>query len=222
MEAVTNHDVLLGRSDCSTKHIGTIAFRAFVASRLGLYRQAGSRKSFKTHQIVSVVNSVHEAGGRFMVDVGFGLWWSEVDRKYAREKVCNTFRDAIKQLNNDKQRVWGESACFAETETFASIVAFLVAKEMKVEESGSVLFEENTGEPMRNLEQLSLVEKTTQNVGQAHEGISLVEVLNNLLENSNNDDEPDVEHIQFQSLMKARTLEEMKDLRIAEDGRDIE
>jgi hypothetical protein len=127
-----------------------------------------------------------------MVDVGFGLWWSEVDRKYAREKVCNTFRDAIKQLYNDK-RVWGESARFAETETFASIVACLVAKEMKVEESASVLFEENTAETLQNLEQLSLVEMTTQSVERAHEGISLVGVLDNLLENTGEIDERDPE-----------------------------
>jgi hypothetical protein len=92
-EAITSRDVLLGRSNCSTKHIGTIAFRACVASRLELYKKSHS-KSSKTHQIVSVVNSVHDAGGRFMVDVGFGLWWSEVDRRYARKKVCDTFRDA--------------------------------------------------------------------------------------------------------------------------------
>ena len=73
-----------------------------------------------------------------MVDVGFGLWWSEVDRRYAREKVCNTFRDAVRQLNNGKQRVWGESTRFPEAETFAAIVDSIEKETVKEVDDASL------------------------------------------------------------------------------------
>jgi hypothetical protein len=233
-EAITSRDVLLGRSNCSTKHVGTIAFRAFIASRLELYKKAIS-KSSKTHQIVSVVNSVHEAGGRFMVDVGFGLWWSEVDRRYARVKVCNTFRDAVRQLDNGKQRVWGESARFPEAETFASIVDY-VEKEMSKEaeyetsdaESTSFREERSIDSSVHSSEELSLVETKTESVERS-QGMSLFQalsptpLLNGLFDTNNGEREGlDEEFVRFQSSLSKATIEEMKEhLRNIEDDKYV-
>lgn len=155
-----------------------------------------------------------------MVDVGFGLWWSEVDRKYAREKVCNTFRDAIKQLNHDNHRVWGETARFSETESFASIVALVeneMMEQMEEEESEAkstpLTLEDKTADAAQNLvEELSIVERTTHSVERAQlQGTSLVEVLNNVLEDNGESEDLEEEYVQLLSSLAKTAIDEMKD-----------
>lgn len=171
-----------------------------------------------------------------MIDVDLGLWWSEVDRRYARVKVCNTFRDAIRQLSHGKQRVWGESAQFPETESFASIVN-LVEKEMRKEtedgtsdaESASVREESSVDTSVYSGEELSLGETKTFSV-EPSQGSSLLQVLlptymlNRRVENNVESEGLDTECVRFQASHAKKTIEEAKQLHLrhAEDDKHIQ
>lgn len=115
------YDVLLGRSKRSAMHIGNVAFRTFIDSRLGAYTTAISR-SAKIHVVVALTNDVYKAGGRFLDPKGNELW-VKVDRQFARKKVGNSMRDAIKLANKGRGRqMTMELVHIKEDTTFAEIV----------------------------------------------------------------------------------------------------
>lgn len=119
--SLRRYDVLLGRSKRSAMHIGNVAFRAFIDSRLEAYTGAISR-SAKIHVVVSLTNDVYKAGGRFLDPKGNELW-VKVDRSFARKKVGNSMRDAIKLVNQGRQRQMTiELVRVTENTTFAEIV----------------------------------------------------------------------------------------------------
>lgn len=119
--SLRRYDVLLGRSKRSAMHIGNVAFRAFIDSRLEAYTGAISR-SAKIHVVVSLTNDVYKAGGRFLDPKGNELW-VKVDRSFARKKVGNSMRDAIKLVNKGRQRQMTiELVRITENTTFAEIV----------------------------------------------------------------------------------------------------
>jgi hypothetical protein len=100
---IRNQDVLLGRGKCNFKHVGNMAYRVLIDKRLEKYSSSDSR-SEKTHMVVQVVESVSEAGGRFLKQEGEDCWFP-VDKKTAREKVGHSFRDAIKAKTSNAVRV---------------------------------------------------------------------------------------------------------------------
>ena len=97
-------DVLLGRGKCNFKHEGNVAYRILIETRLEKYVASDSR-SEKTHMVVQVVETISEAGGRFLKQEGSADSWYAVDKKTAREKVGHSFRDAIKAKNGAVIRV---------------------------------------------------------------------------------------------------------------------
>ena len=97
---IKEQDVLLGRGKCNFKHIGNMAYRMLIETRLEKYIASDSR-SEKTHMVVEVVESIFESGGRFLKqEQGSSAdGWFVVNKKTAREKVGHSFRDAIKAKN---------------------------------------------------------------------------------------------------------------------------
>lgn len=134
---LTSFDVLLGRTRSSKMHTGNVALRTLVAARTDLYRNSASR-SAKIHVVVSLTNSVYEAGGRFLSPRDKA--WVEVGRSYAREKVGNSIRDGIKRMNKGKSplSVATSKGVFNQTSSFGEIVDLLVGdKEGNTNEKSS-------------------------------------------------------------------------------------
>lgn len=126
---LTSYDILLGKGRSSKMHTGNVALRTLVATRTDLYRRSPSR-STKIHLIVSLTNSVYETGGRFLNNKGTNenRVWVEVGRSYARAKVSNSIRDAIKLINKGKPllSVASFKGTLNETSSFNEIVGLLV------------------------------------------------------------------------------------------------
>lgn len=101
---IKREDVLLGRGKCNFKHTGNVAYRVLIDTRLEKYIASDSR-SEKTHMVVQVVETITEAGGRFLKQETNSDNWYPVDKKTAREKVGHSFRDAIKAKNSSAIRV---------------------------------------------------------------------------------------------------------------------
>ena len=136
-EEIKRHDVLLGRSQLSARHIGNIAFRALVDSRLSLYSEA-TTKSAKTNVVVMVTNCIYEAGGRFIFPEDQSLdLWAEVDRRYAREKVGNAIRDGVKLVNSGKKCASSDcDAKYCEAGAHFASIVLGVAHVMMLDEEG--------------------------------------------------------------------------------------
>jgi hypothetical protein len=86
-------DILLGRSKASWNHVGNRKFRVFVGLHLKRYMEAATRLE-KTMVVNAVVESVQQAGGRFLKLNKDGMWYV-VSQKEAREKVGHALRDAV-------------------------------------------------------------------------------------------------------------------------------
>lgn len=125
-EDLREYDILLGRSRRSKMHIGNVAFRTLVASRVELYKNSSTR-SQRISIVVSLRNSVYESGGRFL-NRRDNNTLVEVGQTYAREKIGNAIRDAIKPRNRGKTPRLApvKSENFNQTTSFAEIVHFLV------------------------------------------------------------------------------------------------
>ena len=87
-------DILLGRGKTSFNHVGNRRFRVFINLNLRKYMDAGSRME-KTLVVNSVVEAIHEAGGRFLKQDPKTGRWHQVNTKMAREKVGHALRDAV-------------------------------------------------------------------------------------------------------------------------------
>jgi hypothetical protein len=86
------YDVLCGRSTFALSSVGNRRFRITVALALPRYRSAPTRVG-RTAAIASVVDSVHESGGRFLRRRQNNSRWIELDDKQAREKVGHALRE---------------------------------------------------------------------------------------------------------------------------------
>ena len=93
IRAPLDSDILLGRSKASWNHVGNRKFRVFVGLHLKRYMEAATRLE-KTMVVNAVVDSVQQAGGRFLKLNKDGMWYV-VSQKEAREKVGHALRDAV-------------------------------------------------------------------------------------------------------------------------------
>lgn len=99
---VKQSDVRLGRGRDCAACIGTIAFKALLESRIGSYTNSKSTYGDKIHLCTEVVETVHEAGGRFVLKSraqGDSTLWEVLDRKTAQTKIRECFRDCVKRSN---------------------------------------------------------------------------------------------------------------------------
>lgn len=125
---INREDVLLGRGKCNFKHIGNMAYRILIDTRLDKYITSDSR-SEKTHMVVQVVETITEAGGRFLKQEGSTDNWFAVDKKTSREKVGHSFRDAIKARTCTAVRVEEKlDPSITVKSSFAEILAWLTFK----------------------------------------------------------------------------------------------
>ena len=90
-------DVLVGRGKVCYRHSGNQRLARMVQSVLGAYSDSEDTKKSKTELIKSLVCKIRESspeGGFVKFDNETGCWY-EVGDRIAREKVSQTFRDAL-------------------------------------------------------------------------------------------------------------------------------
>jgi hypothetical protein len=90
-------DVIVGRGKVCYKHSGNQRLARIVTSVLQAYSSAGSTKKAKSELIKNIVVQIRESspeGGFVKYDSGSSKWY-EVGDRIAREKVSQTFRDAL-------------------------------------------------------------------------------------------------------------------------------
>mmetsp|Transcript_22607 Transcript_22607/g.42049 ORF Transcript_22607/g.42049 Transcript_22607/m.42049 type:complete len:334 (+) Transcript_22607:536-1537(+) len=86
------YDVLLGRGKPKMNHVGNVAMRAIVMSKVNQYISA--TKQERIDIIEEVLLEIRASGGRFLKeDQNMHGYWSEVDVETARQKVGIFFRD---------------------------------------------------------------------------------------------------------------------------------
>ena len=82
-------DVLLGRGKPLQKHNGNLNYHYVVEGYHAQYEQAS--KLEKTQIAKTIVDKIHEQGGRFLKQEDAG--WVEIDDEAARTKISHTFRN---------------------------------------------------------------------------------------------------------------------------------
>ena len=121
-------DVLIGKSQTSKMHVGNVAFRAFVNSRLDLYKRC-TRRGYRIGVCVAITNAVFAAGGRFYVPLDQKCRkWEEADTEVARVKVGNSIRDSLKKSELGTKTI--DVHTFSASTSFGDIVDFFL-DEMK-------------------------------------------------------------------------------------------
>ena len=84
------YDVICGRHKTAFDNIGNRRFRVLVALAQDKYASAPTR-AHKTSVIRSIIDSVHNGGGRFLQRLGCS--WVELDSKQTHGKVGHALRD---------------------------------------------------------------------------------------------------------------------------------
>lgn len=84
------YDVICGRHKAAFDNIGNRRFRVLVALAQDRYTSAPTR-AHKTTVIRSIIDSVHNGGGRFLQRLG--CTWVELDAKQTHDKVGHALRD---------------------------------------------------------------------------------------------------------------------------------
>lgn len=146
---VKPHDVILGKTSFCVGHVGTIAWKAIVESRLETYVNATLKSAKKeiTQLTLQVLSMVHTSGGRFLklkmahTTVGaiaklkecssFADGLCEMSDKEARIKVRDAFRYCIKNVRNMRQpsvllNKMGLSRLLSDTVTYDEIIEYIV------------------------------------------------------------------------------------------------
>lgn len=98
------NDIVIGRSMKYFNHSGNRALRSMVASRLEEYSEADkSEKSFIISEVMEQIKANSNTGAGFLkLDPASGLWY-EVGEYLSREKVSQTFRDALGNYRSSSQ-----------------------------------------------------------------------------------------------------------------------
>ncbi|CAB9528976.1 expressed unknown protein [Seminavis robusta] len=96
-------DVLCGRSKQSFNHVGNRRFRDLVASAVDIYNNASTRLD-KAAVVNSVVEEVHQSGGRFLRHGDEKGTWRVLGYSQCREKVGHAIRDCTSSIEARKKR----------------------------------------------------------------------------------------------------------------------
>lgn len=134
LDDIHQHDVLLGLGSVCAGHVGTIAFKAVIESRMDLYVGLKSRKA-KTALTLSVLAMLQAAGSRFFrQECRHGSdamqYWRKLNTKEARLKIRDAFRDLVKNVRNQRRASalldnLGLSNSVEIESTFADIVEYV-------------------------------------------------------------------------------------------------
>eukprot|EP00545_Synedropsis_sp_CCMP1620_P010110 CAMPEP_0119005848 /NCGR_PEP_ID=MMETSP1176-20130426/1964_1 /TAXON_ID=265551 /ORGANISM="Synedropsis recta cf, Strain CCMP1620" /LENGTH=182 /DNA_ID=CAMNT_0006957701 /DNA_START=142 /DNA_END=687 /DNA_ORIENTATION=- len=133
---IKTQDVLLGKGGASGGHVGTIAFKALVESRLDSYRNANyTMRNGKNILTLQVVHLIHLSGGRFLTTdahpgVESSRRWSVLESMVARIKVREYFREFIKNVQKQRRPCVlldkiGLSGIFCKNSTYTEIVFYV-------------------------------------------------------------------------------------------------
>eukprot|EP00545_Synedropsis_sp_CCMP1620_P007522 CAMPEP_0119005114 /NCGR_PEP_ID=MMETSP1176-20130426/1535_1 /TAXON_ID=265551 /ORGANISM="Synedropsis recta cf, Strain CCMP1620" /LENGTH=433 /DNA_ID=CAMNT_0006956883 /DNA_START=28 /DNA_END=1329 /DNA_ORIENTATION=- len=129
-------DVLLGKGGPSGGHVGTIAFKALVQSRLDSYRNANcTMKNGKNILTLQVVHLIHLSGGRFLTTdaqptLEISKRWYVLDSMVARIRVREFFREYIKNVRKHRRPCAlldkiGISGMFCKNSTYTEIISYV-------------------------------------------------------------------------------------------------
>jgi hypothetical protein len=100
-EHIKDFDCLFGKGK-NRMHIGNVAFRALIRSRVDHYQNAPSR-GYRVRIIIDALDSIHEGGGRMLrLHDEAQKIWLVMDRESARDKVGDSIRDIIKTRKRRK------------------------------------------------------------------------------------------------------------------------
>lgn len=88
----TEKDVIFGRGATANNHPGNIVFRRWVDELKARYMAANGYKE-KTKLSLTIINRVHDNGGRFLVEDDFTHEWIEADLKVVKNKCSQRFRE---------------------------------------------------------------------------------------------------------------------------------
>lgn len=128
-------DVIVGRGKVCYQHTGNQRLASIVQTALPVYSAAKSTKKSKSELIKEVVAKVRESspgGGFVKFDTDQGMWY-EVGDRIAKEKVSQTFRDALndrykssttsKTLKRRQERINRQTSVSGNSSSTASSVA---------------------------------------------------------------------------------------------------
>lgn len=108
----SNIDVLCGRGRVAFEHEGNRKFRVLVAQSIPAY-MGGNRRQ-KSLVVIKVINTVYDAGGRFLKRTGPKMQWQVAGMRTVREKVGHALRDAcsnkVKCITTIHERIMSEKA----------------------------------------------------------------------------------------------------------------
>jgi len=91
---LTDADVLLGRGNNCTAHPGNERFRKIVDETKEIYFAKGDSKKGKNAVSLSIVDSIHSYGGRFLEVISTNpVQYSIVDKKRAQKKCSQRLRE---------------------------------------------------------------------------------------------------------------------------------
>lgn len=132
---IKQNDVVLGKGALWASHVGSIAFKAVIESRLELYidtDNALSWKSAKTDLTLDVLGMIQSTGGRFLRKGPALLGadsnhWKVLNKSEARVKIRDAFRDCVKNIRNKRRPSAlldkiGVSKLFNKSSTYFEIV----------------------------------------------------------------------------------------------------
>lgn len=134
-DAIADIDILLGKCKRSKTHTGNVAFTAWIDTRVEAYMNAPTRGA-KIHVIVCMTSSIYRCGGRFLLSQGptpASPYWTAVNEDYAREKIGNSVRDAVKRLSKGTRRINSVAALFNEKAAFIDVVNYVLLRSQREE-----------------------------------------------------------------------------------------
>lgn len=109
MVVVNEKDVLFGRGGATNNHMGNRKFRSLISKHQEEYLLV--KKTDKKSIAISIVNEIHEQGGRFLKRVDDGSasdnaidtqQWVEVTEKRACEKASQALREGLEVRVKDE------------------------------------------------------------------------------------------------------------------------
>jgi len=96
-------DVIVGKGMNCYNHIGNKNLRRIAASRIVDYASTICKKD-KSSVVSSILEQIHKKGGAFIKkDQETGLWY-DAENYLARDKISQTFRNALNQSNSKRHR----------------------------------------------------------------------------------------------------------------------
>lgn len=124
-------DCLFGKGNKNRLHIGNLAFRALIRSRVDAYDSCDSRGE-KSRVVVDTLKNIEDSGGR-LLQLQFNekleqICWVRLDRHLARDIVGDSIRDVLKVRRRARYDDWPKNeldSLITEKTSFTYIIDIL-------------------------------------------------------------------------------------------------